>query len=315
MQMRQDPVANATYPEFTDAEWRGFDEALHQIRVRFPTIDVYLARNATHVVTFGRKPRDARYGSPLFGVYHRDGRGYVTFRSENEALRSRIKSILGKSWKALRADVFELAGIDGDPAFGRMLDTLKAGLASAETARWTEGSGAMPADYEASVGGDSGAAQTHAAVDPKPRLEDDIADIIEGGTERLSEILARIGQGGFRRDVLDLWDGRCAVTGCDRSELLRASHIKPWRDADDRERHDPQNGLPLVATLDALFDRGLLSFADDGTALYADDLDVAELVEAGVIGVQVQLSRPISSAQAAYLQDHRSRFGFEALDA
>lgn len=314
MQMKQDPLANATYPRFTDDEWRGLDEAVHQVRMRFPTIDVYLAKNATHVITFGRKPREARYGSPLFGVYHRDGRGYLTFRSENEALRSRIKTILGKSWKALRADVFDLADIGGNQAFARMLDALKEGLASAETARWTQGSCAMPADYEASVSSDSNSAQRSDAADPTVRVEDDLAELIEGGTERLSEILARIGQGGFRRDVLELWDGRCAVTACDCSELLRASHIKPWRDSNHRERHDPQNGLPLVANLDALFDRGLLSFADDGTALYADDLDIAALVEAGVIGKQVQLSRPITNAQAMYLQDHRRRFGFEASD-
>jgi len=310
MQIKQDPLAEATYPKFTDAEWRGFDEALRQIRMRFPTIDVYLAKNKTHVITFGSKPRDASYGQPLFGVYHRGGRGCLTFRSENKLLRRRIEEILGKPWKKLRADVFELADIDRNENFVRTLVALKEGLSPAEASRWTEGGGAMPVEYEATVHGDRSAAR-QPDLAATQRLEDDIAEIIVGDTERLREILARIGQGDFRRDVLELWDGRCAVTGCDRTELLRASHIKPWRVADSGQRLDANNGLPLVATLDALFDRGLLSFADDGTALYADNLDVAELIEAGVIGAQVRLSRPISDAQAAYMQDHRQRFGFE----
>ncbi|WP_245431366.1 HNH endonuclease signature motif containing protein, partial [Rhodoplanes roseus] len=42
------------------------------------------------------------------------------------------------------------------------------------------------------------------------------------------------------------------MTGCEVEDVLRASHIKPWRDASDQERLDPRNGLLLSATLDAL---------------------------------------------------------------
>ena len=53
-----------------------------------------------------------------------------------------------------------------------------------------------------------------------------------------------------------LWGGRCAVTGLDLPLLLRASHIKPWRDSDNRERLDPYNGLLLSPSYDAAFDWG-----------------------------------------------------------
>lgn len=42
----------------------------------------------------------------------------------------------------------------------------------------------------------------------------------------------------------------------------QASHAKPWRTSSDQERLDPHNGLPLIATLGVLFDRGLIGFAD-----------------------------------------------------
>ncbi|MGO7165362.1 HNH endonuclease, partial [Rhizobium johnstonii] len=64
--------------------------------------------------------------------------------------------------------------------------------------------------------------------------------------------------------MLAQWHGRCAVTSCNLPAVLRASHIVPWREASNAERLDPENGLPLVATLDALFDVGLISFDDQG---------------------------------------------------
>lgn len=64
--------------------------------------------------------------------------------------------------------------------------------------------------------------------------------------------------------MLASWGNCCAVTGVTSPEVIRASHIKPWRDSDNAERLDPYNGLPLVATWDALFDAGLITFTASG---------------------------------------------------
>jgi transposase len=48
---------------------------------------------------------------------------------------------------------------------------------------------------------------------------------------------------------------------------LRASHIRPWRDSDNEARLDGENGLLLTPTIDHLFDRGFISFEDDGRLL------------------------------------------------
>ncbi|QGQ27026.1 HNH endonuclease [Gimesia benthica] len=90
-------------------------------------------------------------------------------------------------------------------------------------------------------------------------FEGDVRGILQGeptSTTKEQLILARVGQGQFRKGVLALWNDRCAVTGT--TFAVRASHIKPWRDCSDDERIDPNNGLPLVATLDALFDSYLI---------------------------------------------------------
>lgn len=91
-------------------------------------------------------------------------------------------------------------------------------------------------------------------------LARDVAD----ETERDVLTKARIGQGKFRADLVVSWGKgeRCALTGIAVPEMLIASHIKPWRDCTNEERLDPMNGLLLIAHVDKLFDRHLLSFKE-----------------------------------------------------
>ncbi|NPT68582.1 hypothetical protein GS910_30760 [Paraburkholderia sp. RL16-012-BIC-B] len=96
-------------------------------------------------------------------------------------------------------------------------------------------------------------------------LIEDLAELVRDVpdvTERDQLVKARIGQGRFRADVIAKW-GRgevCALTGAAIPEMLVASHIKPWRKSSNKERLDPINGLLLVANVDRLFDRNLISF-------------------------------------------------------
>src|SRR5262249_5289101 len=89
-------------------------------------------------------------------------------------------------------------------------------------------------------------------------------------------VSARIGQGAFRSKILQLWDYQCAVTRSATLDAIRASHIKPWRESTNAERLDPQNGLPLIASLDALFDVGLISFESSGKLITSSSLSIAE---------------------------------------
>jgi hypothetical protein len=55
--------------------------------------------------------------------------------------------------------------------------------------------------------------------------------------------------------------------------LLRASHTKPWADCEtDAERLDVYNGILLAPHLDAAFDQGFITVADDGTIVVSDAL-------------------------------------------
>lgn len=80
-------------------------------------------------------------------------------------------------------------------------------------------------------------------------------------TQRTTLIEARIGQGQFKRNVINAWGGEvCALTAINIPELLIASHIKPWRKSNDSERLDGTNGIILSANIDKLFDRYLITF-------------------------------------------------------
>ena len=86
----------------------------------------------------------------------------------------------------------------------------------------------------------------------------------EKRTEIETLIKARLGQGSFRQNVLEQYPS-CPLTGLDIQPLLIASHIKPWSVCNNNERLDPFNGLMLAPNIDALFDKGLITFDTDGT--------------------------------------------------
>ena len=126
----------------------------------------------------------------------------------------------------------------------------------------------------------------------------------ETEAERL--VVQRVGQDVFRQGLIDFWEGRCAATGLAVPELLRASHIKPWADCEaDSERLDVFNGLLLAPQLDAAFDRGFITVADDGWVLVSDRLDGAALEVLG-LGVPLRVGK-LSDRHRAYLAWHRGR--------
>jgi predicted restriction endonuclease len=121
-------------------------------------------------------------------------------------------------------------------------------------------------------------------------------------TTRLALVDARLGQGQFRADLEQRWNGLCAVTGC--GAVLQASHIKPWADCNNQERLDPANGLLLCANIHALFDSGLVSFDDHGHMLISRSIPCDERRK---LGLPKHLTKTLNGSEAAYLAEHRRR--------
>lgn len=127
-----------------------------------------------------------------------------------------------------------------------------------------------------------------------------------GATEREVQVRQRVGQALFRDALLDLWEGRCAVSGLEVPELLRASHAKPWAEcASDAERLDPYNGLLLAPHLDVLFDRGYLTFDGYGEAIWSAVMPEQARAALGLADKELAL-RWIDPQHASYLEYHRA---------
>jgi len=125
-----------------------------------------------------------------------------------------------------------------------------------------------------------------------------------GATTKEQLVNARRGQGVFKANVR-LNEKGCRITGVTDPQHLRASHIKPWRDCTDQEKLDGSNGLLLAPHIDHLFDRGLISFSDQGTMLLSPSLDPTVLKKWGVL-LPVYVGS-FNEKQCVYLKHHREK--------
>lgn len=115
----------------------------------------------------------------------------------------------------------------------------------------------------------------------------------------------RVGQATFREALMDYWRGSCAVTGIALPEILRASHAKPWAECGtDEERLDVFNGFLLCANLDALFDRGLITFDPNGTLVCSPCISPEQRSLLHL--THNQKLRWVSAAHEPYLAWHRT---------
>ena len=93
----------------------------------------------------------------------------------------------------------------------------------------------------------------------------------KGPSEKRATQKVRLHQQFFRDAVLSSYDSTCCVTGLGVVECLVASHIIPWA-LDSTRRVDPTNGICLSATIERLFDNGLLTISTSLQVLISNRL-------------------------------------------
>lgn len=124
-------------------------------------------------------------------------------------------------------------------------------------------------------------------------------------TEKSQLIKARRGQGQFRTNV-QTKEKQCRLTGIDNEFFLIASHIKPWRSCQtSHERLDGNNGLFLTPHVDLLFDRGFISFEDNGALLVSPRMREVDLARLGLSAATRFEPKHFRPEQCLYLQYHR----------
>jgi hypothetical protein len=124
-------------------------------------------------------------------------------------------------------------------------------------------------------------------------------------TDRLAIIRARIGQGLFKERVGQI-ESRCRITGVENPAHLVASHCKPWRDSNNEERLNGENGLLLTPSIDHLFDRGFIGFEDNGKLIISPVAHRPSLQRMGIDVTSTVNVGGFSSGQRQFLDFHRN---------
>ena len=123
-------------------------------------------------------------------------------------------------------------------------------------------------------------------------------------TEKDQMVKGRIGQSKFKQGLKSM-EVKCAVCPVDVEDFLIASHIKPWRDCNSNERLDLNNGLLLCPNHDWLFDRGYISFGDNGYIMISSEND--RMIESNMnINSCVKIN--LNDRQKEYMTWHREKY-------
>ncbi len=131
-------------------------------------------------------------------------------------------------------------------------------------------------------------------------IDDQTKDIV--GDERLVVTKQRINQSIFKKRLLKRYECKCCLCGVSGKDMLIASHIKPWRDADMDERVDVNNGLLFCPNHDWVFDKGYISFAEDGSVMISEMLDEVNRVFMNLDDRQLL---NMSDETRKYMEHHR----------
>jgi len=143
---------------------------------------------------------------------------------------------------------------------------------------------------------------------PLKVFEEQIANLPQT-TEVERSVVQRVGQNVFRDALLSYWDGCCPLTGISDTSLLRASHIVPWSECDSNaHRLNVHNGILLSALWDLAFDSGLISFSDDGHALFSNLL--SEKALHALKSSDCLKIESFTTEHQMNLQRHREKYGF-----
>jgi len=96
-------------------------------------------------------------------------------------------------------------------------------------------------------------------------VEDTIPDDYDARLRVARQIVARRGQKKLRSSLLNIYSGRCAITGTDTSHVLEAAHIRPYRGIASNAL---SNALLLRADLHTLLDLQLLGIHPDSRQVH-----------------------------------------------
>ena len=121
----------------------------------------------------------------------------------------------------------------------------------------------------------------NAAIEEAQNIEEEISSFNIEGASKKAIINARVNQGIFRDLLLKRYN-KCCLCGMENHTLLIASHIKPWAESETKEKSDVNNGFLMCPNHDKLFDKGYITFDNDGKIIISKRLTENDMVSLNV---------------------------------
>jgi hypothetical protein len=126
-------------------------------------------------------------------------------------------------------------------------------------------------------------------------------DPILQGIEREALVNVRVNQGIFRERLLRRYN-HCCLCKVSNPQFLIASHIKPWSVSETEEKLDADNGLLMCPNHDRLFDKGWITFDDDGKIIISKLICSSDRV---FLNVQENMRIELCEGNRKYMAYHR----------
>ena len=115
----------------------------------------------------------------------------------------------------------------------------------------------------------------------------------------------RVNQGKFRDLLLRRYNNKCCLCDVKNKNFLIASHIKPWAKSKLKEKADVNNGFLMCPNHDRLFDKGYITFKDDGKIVISDRLSENDKVFLNV-NSKMHIEQ-LTKSNKKYLKFHREK--------
>lgn len=131
--------------------------------------------------------------------------------------------------------------------------------------------------------------------------------------EGLIPLIQATRQHQYRREVLDTYQNRCAVTGCSESNALQVTRIVSYL---GMASNRPSNGLCLRADIRQLFDRHLISIDPHNLTVHVSSnlmkSEYGDLEGRTILYPHTTKHRPSQQRLAAHFAEYRERTAVQA---
>lgn len=141
----------------------------------------------------------------------------------------------------------------------------------------------------------------NAIIEEAQKIEEEISSLNIDGASKKAVVNVRVNQGKFRDFLLKRYK-KCCLCGVENYALLTASHIKPWAESESKEQLDIDNGFLMCPNHDKLFDKGYITFDDDGKIIISDRLTENDRV---FLNVNSTMHIDLIGNNKKYLKFHR----------